>query len=88
MEFLIECMDDLSVEQQKVRASFSSIFYVILHFYYNLIPASFPVPILLSKPNTSASSAAIMASEEKVDGGLIFYCLFSLLSIYDVCVLF
>ncbi|EEF32586.1 eukaryotic translation initiation factor 3 subunit, putative [Ricinus communis] len=55
VEFLVECMDELSIEQQKLG--------MVCNMTCKL--PSFAVPILLSEPFTAASSAANMASEEK-----------------------
>lgn len=72
LEFLTECMDDLSMEQQKVS------FLALMEFVVCVgDPVSFKlvtflsvyvfaVPILLSKPFPSTSSTASMASKKKV----------------------
>jgi len=63
-EFLIECMDDLSLEQQKVILGLHLVC-CCFRMYLTEI-SSILVPILLSEPVSSTSSAASMASKEKV----------------------
>lgn len=72
MEFLIECMDDLSMEQQKVRHYFLDLCYTSVCDYYlaqqslNKIGFAFAVPILLPQPFTPTISAASLATKEEV----------------------
>jgi hypothetical protein len=66
MDFLIECMDDLSMEQQKVCVLFSQTFYSYGFLFDYHDTWSLPVPILLPELVSSTSPATSMASEEKV----------------------
>lgn len=68
MEFLIECMDDLSIEQQKVCLGFHLVgdfLFLVFEYIFDEV-SSISVPIPLPELVSSAGSAASMASEEKV----------------------
>ena len=72
MEFLIKCMDDLSMEQQKV--SYCDILFILrccsiltLRTIFNVISYFiFTVSILLPEPVSSASATTSLAPKEKV----------------------
>lgn len=76
LEFLIECMDDLSMEQQKVRgasvipASTQPSLHGVGSFKFLTITVNFvcAVPVLLQKSVKAASPATGLAAEEKVWG--------------------